>query len=77
VPIGKLLLLVAIFFLTSVISVVTGSTSLITVPIMIALGIEANFAVATNMLALTFKQTRDADFVLPSQAECFLSILPA
>lgn len=53
-PAGKLLLLVAIFFLTSVISVVTGSTSLITVPVMIALGIEAHVAVATNMLALTF-----------------------
>jgi uncharacterized membrane protein YfcA len=38
----------------SVISVVTGSTSLITVPVMIALGIEAHVAVATNMLALTF-----------------------
>jgi uncharacterized membrane protein YfcA len=35
-------------------SVVTGSTSLITVPVMIALGIEAHVAVATNMLALTF-----------------------
>jgi uncharacterized protein len=41
-------------FFTSVISVVTGSTSLITVPVMIALGIEAHVAVATNMLALTF-----------------------
>jgi hypothetical protein len=54
VPTGKLLVLVAIFFLTSVISVVTGSTSLITVPVMIALGIEGHVAVATNMLALTF-----------------------
>jgi uncharacterized membrane protein YfcA len=55
VPAGKLLVLVAIFFLTSVITVVTGSTSLITVPVMIALGIEAHVAVATNM-ALTFLQ---------------------
>ena len=31
----------------------TGSTSLITVPVMIALGIEAHVAVATNLLALT------------------------
>lgn len=53
-PTGKLLVLVAIFFLTSVISVVTGSTSLITVPVMIALGIEAHVAIATNMLSLTF-----------------------
>ncbi len=50
----ELFTLVAVFFLTSVISLVTGSTSLITVPVMIALGIEAHVAVATNMLALTF-----------------------
>ena len=42
------------FFLASVISVVTGSTSLITVPVKVALGIEAHVAVATNLLALTF-----------------------
>ena len=36
------------------VSVVTGSTSLITVPVMIALGIEAHIAIATNMMALTF-----------------------
>ena len=53
-PIAKLLALVAVFFLTSVVSVVTGSTSLITVPVMIAFGIEAHHAIATNMLALTF-----------------------
>jgi len=51
---AKLCVLIAVFFFTSVISVVTGSTSLITVPVMIALGIEAHFAVATNMLALKF-----------------------
>jgi uncharacterized membrane protein YfcA len=52
---GKLLVLAAIFFfLTSLVSVVSGSTSLITVPVMIALGIEAHVAVATNMMALTF-----------------------
>jgi uncharacterized protein len=50
---AKLSILIAVFFFTSVISVVTGSTSLITVPVMIALGIEAHVAVATNMLALT------------------------
>jgi len=43
-----------VFFITSLISVVTGSTSLITVPVMIALGIEGRVAVATNMLALIF-----------------------
>lgn len=51
---AKLSVLIAVFFFTSLISVVTGSTSLITVPVMIALGIEAHVAVATNMLALTF-----------------------
>jgi uncharacterized protein len=51
---AKLSVLIAVFFFTSVISVVTGSTSLITVPVMIALGIEAHIAIATNMLALTF-----------------------
>lgn len=50
----KLVILIAVFFCTSVLSVVTGSTSLITVPVMIAFGIEPHRAVATNMLALTF-----------------------
>jgi uncharacterized protein len=51
---AKLITLIAVFFFTSVISVVTGSTSLITVPVMIGLGIEAHTAIATNMLALIF-----------------------
>jgi len=46
------MVLVVVFLLTSVISVVTGSTSLITVPVMIAFGIEPHVAVATNMMAL-------------------------
>ncbi|MEH2273053.1 MAG: sulfite exporter TauE/SafE family protein [Nostoc sp.] len=50
----QLLLLITIFFLTSVISVITGSTSLITVPVMLQLSIEPRIALATNMLALTF-----------------------
>ena len=53
-PTPKLLLLMAVFFLTSIISVVTGSTSLITVPVMIQFGIEPHAAVATNMMALVF-----------------------
>ncbi|HKS76919.1 MAG TPA: sulfite exporter TauE/SafE family protein [Terriglobales bacterium] len=53
-PAEKLALLIGVFFLTSVLSVITGSTSLITVPVMISLGIEPHRAVATNMLALTF-----------------------
>ena len=51
---SKLLILVSIFFLTSIISVVTGSTSLITVPVMIEFGIDPHVAVATNMMALIF-----------------------
>ena len=51
---GKWLALIAVFFLTSVVSVVTGSTSLITVPVMISFAIEPHAAIATNMLALTF-----------------------
>lgn len=53
-PTEKLAILTAVFFFTSVLSVITGSTSLITVPVMIAFGIEPHRAVATNMLALTF-----------------------
>jgi uncharacterized membrane protein YfcA len=49
----ELLSLIAIFFVTSIISVVTGSTSLIIVPVMLQFGIEPRSAVATNMLALT------------------------
>jgi uncharacterized protein len=46
--------LIAIFFITSVVGVVTGSNSLITVPVMLSFGIEPRAAVATNMFALTF-----------------------
>jgi uncharacterized protein len=50
----QVVILIAISFLTSLLSVVTGSTSLITVPAMISLGMEPHVAIATNMLALTF-----------------------
>ncbi len=43
-----------VFFFTAVISVVTGATSLITVPAMMQFGIDPHVSVATNMLALTF-----------------------
>jgi uncharacterized membrane protein YfcA len=43
-----------LFFLTSVIGVVTGSNSLITVPVMFQFGIDPKTAVATNMFGLTF-----------------------
>jgi uncharacterized protein len=49
-----LLWLIPIFAITSAISVVTGSTSLITVPAMLQFHIEPRMALATNMFALTF-----------------------
>ena len=51
---NALALLVILVFLTSVIGVVTGSNSLITVPVMFQFGIEPKVAVATNMFGLTF-----------------------
>ena len=47
-------LLVVAFFFTAVVSVVTGGTSLITVPVMMQCGMNPHVAVATNMLALIF-----------------------
>jgi uncharacterized protein len=49
-----LLLLALLFFLTSVVGVVTGSNSLVTVPVMFQFGIDEKVAVATNMFGLTF-----------------------
>jgi uncharacterized membrane protein YfcA len=46
--------LIAVFALTAFISVVTGGTSLITVPVMMQVGVEPHVAVATNMLTLIF-----------------------
>ena len=46
--------LFVLFFVTSVVGVVTGSNSLITVPVMFQFGIEPRVAVATNMFGLTF-----------------------
>lgn len=51
---SQLLTLVFLFFVTSAVGVVTGSNSLITVPIMIQFGIDPRVAVATNMFGLTF-----------------------
>ena len=53
-PTAQLLLLIILFFLTSAIGVVTGSNSLITVPVMFQFGIDPKIAVATNMFGLTF-----------------------
>jgi uncharacterized membrane protein YfcA len=49
-----LIVLIAVFFVTSVIGVVTGSNSLIAVPVMFQFGIDPRVAVATNMFALVF-----------------------
>jgi uncharacterized membrane protein YfcA len=53
-PASSLILLIVIFLVTSVIGVVTGSNSLITVPVMFQLGMDEKVAVATNMFALVF-----------------------
>lgn len=49
-----LIVLAILFFVTSVGGVVTGSNSLITVPLMFQFGIDEKVAVATNMFGLTF-----------------------
>ena len=49
-----LAVLIIVFFLTSVVGVVTGSNSLIAVPAMFQFGIDPRVAVATNMFALVF-----------------------
>ena len=53
-PTSNLILLVLLFFITSAVGVVTGSNSLITVPVMFQFGIDPKVAVATNMFGLTF-----------------------
>ncbi|MGD9561697.1 MAG: sulfite exporter TauE/SafE family protein [Pyrinomonadaceae bacterium] len=49
-----LFILILLFFVTSAIGVVTGSNSLITVPVMFQFGIDEKVAVATNMFGLIF-----------------------
>ena len=49
-----MIVLVLIFFLSSVVGVVTGSNSLITVPAMFQIGVDPRVAVATNMFGLVF-----------------------
>jgi hypothetical protein len=49
---GSLVALTLIYFAISMITVVTGSTTLLTIPVMLQFGIEPRTAVATNMLAL-------------------------
>jgi uncharacterized membrane protein YfcA len=47
-------ILIAVFLVTSMVGVVTGSNSLIAVPVMFQFGIEPRVAVATNMFGLLF-----------------------
>ncbi|MBD2519578.1 sulfite exporter TauE/SafE family protein [Nostoc sp. FACHB-973] len=49
----QVLILAVIFLVASIISVIAGSTSLITVPVMLEFGVEPRTAIATNMMALT------------------------
>ncbi|MGQ0540228.1 MAG: sulfite exporter TauE/SafE family protein [Blastocatellia bacterium] len=51
---STLIILIVLFFVTSVVGVVTGSNSLITVPVMFQFGIDEKVAGATNMFGLTF-----------------------
>jgi uncharacterized membrane protein YfcA len=53
-PYSTLFVLVVLFFLTTVVGVVTGSNTLVTVPAMFQFGIPEKTAVATNMFGLTF-----------------------
>ncbi|GAB1543182.1 sulfite exporter TauE/SafE family protein [Scytonema sp. NUACC21] len=52
--VSQVIILAGIFLITSIISVIAGSTSLITVPLMFEFGVEPRTAIATNMMALTF-----------------------
>lgn len=48
------IILIVLFLATSVVGVVTGSNSLVTVPAMFQLGIDEKMAIGTNMFGLTF-----------------------
>lgn len=75
-PISSLVILILIFFVTSVIGVVTGSNSLIAVPAMFQLGIEPKIAIATNMFGLTFMSVGGTIPFLRSGAIEFRKISP-
>lgn len=51
---ASLIVLIILFLVTSIVGVVTGSNSLITVPVMFQFGIDEKVAVATNMFGLLF-----------------------
>lgn len=50
----ELVILIAVFLVTSIVGVVTGSNSLVAVPVMFQFGIDPKVAVATNMFGLVF-----------------------
>lgn len=50
----ELVVLIVVFFATSIVGVVTGSNSLVAVPVMFQFGIDPKVAVATNMFGLVF-----------------------
>mgnify|MGYP003555851556 FL=1 len=51
---NELILLILVFLATSFVGVVTGSNSLIAVPVMFQFGVDPKVAVATNMFGLVF-----------------------
>ncbi|HEY7956555.1 MAG TPA: sulfite exporter TauE/SafE family protein [Polyangia bacterium] len=51
---GRIALVAAVVFATSVVGTITGGNSLVNVPVMILCGLEPRAAVATNMFAVTF-----------------------
>lgn len=53
-PLTTWIVLIILFLITTVVGVVTGSNSLITVPVMFQFGIDEKVAIATNMFGLTF-----------------------
>ncbi len=53
-PTYELILLILVFLATSFVGVVTGSNSLIAVPVMFQFGVNPKVAVATNMFGLVF-----------------------
>lgn len=50
----ELVILIIVFLVTSIVGVVSGSNSLIAVPVMFQFGIDPKVAVATNMFGLVF-----------------------
>lgn len=51
---SEYIVLIVLFFITAGIGVVTGSNSLVTVPVMLQFNVDPKVAVATNMFGLTF-----------------------